>query len=155
VKHITAYAFSMGGSCLLHAMDDLPEVRGVVVDSTFADMNTIAQSQTPPLPFALGKPMLRVIDFYTQLEIGVSLSDISPRRHIANVSPRPLLIIHGLADPLIPPSEAQLNFATAREPKELWLVPGAGHIDARDVMGKKYERRVVNFLRRCFKESAH
>ena len=150
---ILAYAFSMGGSALLHAMPHLPEVRGVVVDSTFAEMAPLARQQMALLPWGLDTAMFKATDFYTRLEIGIHASAITPRRYIGGISPRPLLIIHGLADKLIPPTQAKSNYAAARRPKELWLVNGADHCACRAVAEALYERRVAAFLRRCVRRN--
>src|SRR3712207_7622089 len=45
-------------------------------------------------------------------------------------SPRPLLIVHGTADALIPVEHARRLYEVAGEPKELWLVDGAAHCGA-------------------------
>lgn len=152
VKHILACAFSMGGSALLHAMPDLPEVEGVVVDSTFADMPTLVRQQMAIMPLGFNKIMPFVIDGYTRLELGFPVAAIAPVRHIAIISPRPLLIIHGLSDTLISPDQARRNFAAAHEPKTLWLVPGANHIEAMGIDPDAYQRRVAGFLRGCVKK---
>ncbi|MBV9865321.1 MAG: alpha/beta hydrolase [Abitibacteriaceae bacterium] len=149
IKHILAYAFSMGGSALLHAMPNLPMVQGVVVDSTFADITTVLEHQMAFLPLGFNHLMPRLVDFYTRLELGIPLASVAPRRHIAVISPRPLLIIHGRADSLIPFSEAQRNYAAAGEPKQLWLINGANHIEASSIDPDEYQRRVTQFLWGC------
>ena len=45
----------------------------------------------------------------------------------SQVSPRPLLLVHGLADTRLPPMCARQIHQWAREPKELVLYPGAEH----------------------------
>jgi pimeloyl-ACP methyl ester carboxylesterase len=45
------------------------------------------------------------------------------------ISPVPLLIVHGDKDQFFPPDHARQLYAAAREPKELWLVPGFGHAE--------------------------
>jgi fermentation-respiration switch protein FrsA (DUF1100 family) len=49
---------------------------------------------------------------------------------VAKVSPIPIVIIHGDADTIVPPAHAHRLYRAAREPKELWMVPGGGHIEA-------------------------
>lgn len=46
---------------------------------------------------------------------------------VAAVSPRPLLIVHGDADELVPVENARLLFQAAGEPKELSIIPGGNH----------------------------
>ena len=37
--------------------------------------------------------------------------------------------VHGTADDVVMPTESELNYGAAKEPKELVLVPGANHGD--------------------------
>lgn len=50
-----------------------------------------------------------------------------PVEVVSRVSPTPLLIVHGSEDETVPVSEARLLYEAAREPKELFIVPGGGH----------------------------
>ena len=54
----------------------------------------------------------------------------------------PYLVIHGAEDTFIRPEHAQLVYAGANEPKELWLVEGADHADAPEVDPESYRVRV-------------
>ncbi len=45
----------------------------------------------------------------------------------ARIAPRPLLVIHGTDDEVVPPGEARLLVDAAGEPKNLTLVEGADH----------------------------
>ena len=65
--------------------------------------------------------------------IGLSYTvddDYSPKHEIALIAPIPLLIVHGEVDEIVPVHHARVLFDAAREPKELWLVPDVGHIQA-------------------------
>jgi fermentation-respiration switch protein FrsA (DUF1100 family) len=52
---------------------------------------------------------------------------ISPLRWIGRISPRPLLLIHGDKDDLVPVEHAHRLYEKASEPKELLIIPDAGH----------------------------
>jgi fermentation-respiration switch protein FrsA (DUF1100 family) len=54
-----------------------------------------------------------------------SIEAISPIGSIAMLAPTPMLIIAGDKDRLIPAEHAKRLYATAREPKEIWIIPGA------------------------------
>jgi len=54
-------------------------------------------------------------------------STVSPLRWIDKISPRPLLLIHGEKDDLVPVEHAHQLFERAGEPKKLVIIPGAGH----------------------------
>jgi fermentation-respiration switch protein FrsA (DUF1100 family) len=150
LNEVALYGFSMGGSSVLHAIPQLPQIRAVIVDSTFAQLAALAQAQTAFLPGWLQGYMTGSMELWTHLEIGIGPSRIEPQRYVAQITPRPLLIVHGLADELIPPHHAHANFAAARQPKTLWLVNGANHCECRVVDEKPYEARVTRFLRDAF-----
>ncbi len=50
-----------------------------------------------------------------------------PVEVVARISPTPILIVHGDGDDTVPVSEARLLYEAAREPKELFIIPGGGH----------------------------
>jgi len=52
---------------------------------------------------------------------------VSPLKWIDKVSPRPLLLIHGDQDDLVPVEHVHKLFEKAGQPKELVIIPGAGH----------------------------
>ena len=52
---------------------------------------------------------------------------ISPLKWINKISPRPVLLIHGDKDDLVPVDHARRLFQLAGEPKKLVIIPGAGH----------------------------
>ncbi len=51
----------------------------------------------------------------------------NPCAVVADVSPTPLLIVHGDEDDMVPVEEAFRLYEAAREPKELFIVKGGGH----------------------------
>jgi fermentation-respiration switch protein FrsA (DUF1100 family) len=55
---------------------------------------------------------------------------VPPAEAAAKISPVPLLIVHGDQDAYFPPEHARQLYMAAREPKELWLLPGMGHAEA-------------------------
>jgi fermentation-respiration switch protein FrsA (DUF1100 family) len=60
----------------------------------------------------------------------------------------PLLLIAGGDDRLATLEEAKTLYARARRPKQLWVIPGARHVDFHYHYPTEYERRVLAFLRR-------
>lgn len=149
-QSVGLYAFSMGGSASLHAIgkNGLKSVRAVVLDSTFAEFAPLARTQMAFLPDNFANFLLKVLSFYSWLEIGAHLEDIAPRRYIGQIAPRPLLLLHGTKDGLIAPQQAKWNFAAAREPKQLHWMQGANHCGGLIVEGEAYEKRVAAFFKR-------
>ena len=61
---------------------------------------------------------------------GWKLVPVPPAEAAALISSVPLLIVHGDQDPYFPPEHARQLYMAAREPKELWLLPGMGHAES-------------------------
>jgi fermentation-respiration switch protein FrsA (DUF1100 family) len=57
---------------------------------------------------------------------------VSPAKDIAGIAPRPLLLVHGSQDELVPVSHAHRLYEIAEEPKKLVIIDGAGHRLRRD-----------------------
>src|SRR5262250_3123870 len=53
-----------------------------------------------------------------------------PAEAAARISPIPFLVVHGDKDPYFPVEHAHQLYEAAREPKELWVVPGFGHAES-------------------------
>jgi fermentation-respiration switch protein FrsA (DUF1100 family) len=62
---------------------------------------------------------------------------VSPLHCIDRISPRPLLLIHGENDDLVPVEHAHKLFEKAGESKKLVIIPGAGH-------RLRFEHKAVN-----------
>jgi dipeptidyl aminopeptidase/acylaminoacyl peptidase len=54
-------------------------------------------------------------------------SDVSPIRWVERISPRPLLLLHGDQDDIVPLEHAHRLLERAGEPKQLLVLQGAGH----------------------------
>jgi pimeloyl-ACP methyl ester carboxylesterase len=52
-----------------------------------------------------------------------------PAEAAARISPTPVLIVHGDQDIYFPADHGQQLYDAAKEPKELWLIPGFGHAE--------------------------
>jgi len=48
-------------------------------------------------------------------------------------------------------ADTQRLYAAAREPKELWLIPDAAHVDYLRTSGAEYQRRVLAFFDRALR----
>jgi fermentation-respiration switch protein FrsA (DUF1100 family) len=57
----------------------------------------------------------------------------------------PVLVMHGLADDVIPADHGRRLFAAARDPKQALWVPGAGHNDFMWVAGERWAQALREF----------
>ena len=75
-----------------------------------------------------------------------ALSDIQPLNDVANISPRPLLIIGGALDTTVPVSMALELFRAAKQPKSLWIIPAARHLGYMQIAPVEYSYRLIEFF---------
>ena len=61
---------------------------------------------------------------------GWKLIPMPPAEAAAKITPVPLLIVHGEQDLYFPPEHGRQLYEAAREPRELWLLPGMGHAES-------------------------
>jgi fermentation-respiration switch protein FrsA (DUF1100 family) len=59
------------------------------------------------------------------------LAPVEPARYAGRIAPRPVVLVNGLGDPLIPRSSVEALYAAAREPRRLVWLP-TGHLDPGD-----------------------
>ena len=60
----------------------------------------------------------------------MKLVPVPPAEAAAQISPVPLLIVHGEKDHYFPSEHARQLYMAAGEPKELWLIPDMGHAES-------------------------
>lgn len=70
------------------------------------------------------------------------------RTPIAHLSPRPLFLIHGRNDVMIPPANMTILYDSAMMPKEQWLGPGP-HSNILTTSFDDYQQRVITFFNHC------
>lgn len=141
---MAVFGFSMGASVAIAGSAKIPDIRAVVAESPFASFNeTIVRFARHfygiprfVIPFTL---------FAVRMRLGFDPEDCAPLYCVDKLSPRPLFIIQGAADQRMPVTEGQGIYETAREPKEIWVVPDADHGEAFDKAGPAYQKRILDF----------
>lgn len=139
-SRIVIFGQSLGGALASYYVAHSPHrahIRALVVESAPASYRDIAREKAAG--FWLTWPL--------QWPIAWSVSDdYSPVYTMARISPIPLLVIHGERDAIVPLHDGQRLYEAAQEPKELWIVPGGGHIGA--FLRPEYRERFVAYLGR-------
>jgi fermentation-respiration switch protein FrsA (DUF1100 family) len=83
---------------------------------------------------------------------GWKLIPVPPAEAAAKISPVPLLIVHGEQDLYFPPEHARQLYLSAREPKDLWLLPGRGH--AESACDQDLVDRIARWVHEAIQQSA-
>ena len=98
------------------------------------------------LPKSIVSILTRLIVFWAEREFGFSLDALDTEGVIAQISPVPVLIIHGGMDDKIGPESGEKLFEAAAEPKELLWIEDAGHINFEDFQPEEYKGSLINFF---------
>lgn len=138
---------SLGGSVALLAAGALTQIKAVVVDSGFCALDELIAERFDAfvhLPLWL-RPLVVALG---QWQSGVPANLVRPVDAARQLGSRPLLIIHGGQDELFPLHHAERLFAAAPGPRELWVVPEAGHAAIAALHAEEYAERLVSFFTR-------
>ncbi|MFH1368354.1 MAG: alpha/beta hydrolase [Elusimicrobiota bacterium] len=150
-RKIGVFGFSMGASAAIIAAAGRPEIMAVAAESPFSSFDKIV------VRFAklfYGIPRFPLVDItlgFVRLRLGFNPNKYSPQNYIAQLSPRPVLIIQGDSDKRMLPAEGRNLFSEAKDPKELWIVKNADHGEAYCREGRKYEIKLLDFFNKAFK----
>lgn len=129
-KDTVVFGKSLGGAVACEIARGR-ELLGLVLESTFTSLASVARSLFPILPGYSPGP-----DVYDSLS---KLPEITC----------PVLVIHGDEDLLIPVAEGRRLFEDAHEPKQLYIVPGAGHNDVSIMAGPQYGEVINKWLEKA------
>ena len=134
-QKIVTVGFSMGASIVLR-------YAGLVGGG----LDAVASVSSPGWWYFRGTERMRRVHFAVEHRLGRLVTrklahtrvtsepwdpvPVPPDQAAARIAGIPLLVVHGDQDPYFPVEHAQRIFDAARDPKELWLVPGYGHAES-------------------------
>jgi alpha-beta hydrolase superfamily lysophospholipase len=138
-RRIGVIGVSLGGAAFLLG-EAPPQVDALVLEAVHPRLRRAIENR-------VGRWFAPLLLIQVEPRLGVRIAKLNPVRHIAAVD-APVLVVGGARDTDTTEEETRALFAAAREPKELWIVPGAGHEDFSRIDADGYRRHVVEFLRR-------
>jgi fermentation-respiration switch protein FrsA (DUF1100 family) len=121
-NRIVVYGQSLGGALAAYNVaysQYRGHVRALVIESAFSSYTGITREKLAATwltwPF----------QWLASLTVDETFSPLPAMKLI---SPIPLLVIHGDQDAIVPIRHGQRLYDSALDPKQLWVIPGAGHI---------------------------
>jgi len=140
VQRIGVWGSSMGAVTAIRLAARHPEIGAVVADSGFASLEGLMRSRRLP------RLVQSLFLYLLQRETGLRLRDLRPEAEIGQIAPRPVFIIHGGADQLVPYQAALRLYEAAGAPKRLWIEPGMRHTELRHRQPERYWTEVLGFF---------
>ena len=140
VEHVGAWGGSMGAVTMIRATAQYPEIEALVADSPYA---TLEDEMDLRVPFPSMRSLIR---FFAERESGARVGLVRPVDDIARISPRPVFIIQGMGDGMVPLNSAQRLYDAAGEPRQLWTEKDVPHLNMYAFYKTRYTKRVIKFF---------
>jgi alpha-beta hydrolase superfamily lysophospholipase len=143
-RRIGVIGTSLGAASLVLCRD-CPPPDAVVLESMYPTIEEAVEDRLRMRLGPLGKPLANLLLWQLPLRLDIRTEQLHPIARLPELK-APLLIASGSADRHTTLAETRRLFAAAQEPKSLWIVDGAQHVDLHDYAPAEYERRIGDFL---------
>jgi fermentation-respiration switch protein FrsA (DUF1100 family) len=143
-QSVAAVGTSLGGAAAILADPPLP-LQALILESVYPTIEEGTANRLRIRFGPLGPPLAPLLLAQLRPRLGISPTVLRPIDRIGRVQ-CPVFVLSGTRDEHTTPDQTRALFARAPEPKRLWLVPGAAHVDLYRFAGREYEKRVLGFL---------
>lgn len=151
-SQIVMFGVSMGGATTMMTSGlKLPhQVKAMIEDCGYTSLAAELDHEAshmyhmPPL---IAKPAEASLSIINRVANGFFTSEASSVAAL-HYNHRPMLFIHGAKDNFVPTEMVYTNYKATRGPKELWVVPKAGHAKSFQTAPQQYQRHIQQFLSR-------
>lgn len=117
----------------------------VVLESMYPTISEAVSDRLSIRLGAIGAQLAPVLLWQLPIRLGITADQLRPIDHLSALR-APILIVGGTDDRHTTVGETRRLYGAAAEPKELWLVEGAAHVDLHAFNPVAYESRVSAFL---------
>lgn len=143
-ERIAAIGVSLGAAAIVLAKHSL-KLDAVVLESLHPTIEEAIENRLRLHLGEYGPALLPLVLTQLSFYLDVPINELDPITRIGDLN-APLLLIAGSNDEHTKVPETERLFAAARQPKDIWIVPGAGHFNMHSYAGREYEERISDFL---------
>jgi uncharacterized protein len=143
-EKIGVIGVSMGGAAATLAEPPLA-VDALVLEQVYPTLHDAIGDRIAMQLGAWSRVLTPMLSWQLRPRLGVSDQALRPLDHVGKIA-APKLFIGGAADRHTTPDELRLMFDGASEPKELWIMPQAEHVDLCHFAKADYEKRILSFF---------
>jgi fermentation-respiration switch protein FrsA (DUF1100 family) len=122
-------------------------IDALVIESMYPTIEEAVENRLAARGGALARALSPLLLQQIPLRTKVAVASLRPLDAMAHLA-SPVLVIGGARDVQTPAAETRRIHAAAREPKQLWIVDGAAHVDMYDYAPAAYEQRIGQFFSR-------
>jgi alpha-beta hydrolase superfamily lysophospholipase len=143
-QRIGVIGVSLGAASLVLCRD-CPPVDAVVLESMYPTIEEAVANRLRMRLGPVGGPLSALLLWQLPLRLGIRPDALHPIKYVGHVK-APVLIAAGSADLHTTLPETQRLYEAAAQPKALWVVEGAAHVNLHAYAQEEYERRIGAFL---------
>jgi fermentation-respiration switch protein FrsA (DUF1100 family) len=145
-ERVGAIGVSLGGAAILLANPPL-DVDAMVLESVYPSIDHAIEDRLRWRAGFLAPVFAPALESMIPVRLGFRAGELRPIDHVSKLTPAKFFLF-GTADRDTTVEESMELFNTAAEPKQMWAVEGAAHVDLCSFAPQEYERRVLEFLSR-------
>lgn len=144
-QEIALYGISMGSAAVAYYTATYGNVKCLILESSYYSFKNVAKrwmwkhAKVPYFPFVASMVL------WKERELGQKVENFALKQTASKIT-CPVLMIQGEKDKLTPVSKAQKTYNVLAGPKQLWVVPQAGHLSCYQVGGMDYIEKITRFL---------
>lgn len=145
ISKIGLFGNSMGGAISIYYTAQDPRISAVIAQSPYASVaHSINKgvsrfSDLPPFPFA------PLIHYLAQRRLHINTAEVAPVNVIANIAPRPVMLMMGGQDQTVEASGIFALQYAAGSNCELWYEPELDHVEFHQKLPEQFEQRILSF----------
>lgn len=147
---------SMGGSLVLQYAQQNEDIKATVAHSPFSSIADVTETfivWRTGLPTWVAGLIAGDMMFWFEREMDCNLSELSAKKMIGDISPRPVYIMQAENDDVVTAVSGELLMEAAGEPKTYWLCEGSGHHECDTDYPEEFENRIIDFYDRYLLEA--
>lgn len=144
-QEIALYGISMGAAAAAYYTATQGGIKCLVLESSYFSFKNVAKRwmwKHAKVPYF---PLVASMIFWKEHQLGDKVENFALKNTASQIT-CPVLMIQGEKDKLTPVSKAQKTYRLLAGPKQLWVVPQAGHLSCYACEGKTYVEKLTHFF---------
>ncbi|WP_035098412.1 alpha/beta hydrolase [Anoxybacteroides tepidamans] len=151
---IVLYGVSMGAATSILAAGMDQDVKAVIADSPFSDLEGYLRTYMPVWTHLPNVPFTYLILTLIPMLTDLNPVESIPIKAVDQIAPRPILFIHSKDDQSIPYKESVKMYNKHPDVFEIWLTDKAKHVKNFEMYKDEYIQKVLQFLEKVQKTKA-
>lgn len=149
ISNIGAIGHSAGAVSIILSAARNQRIKAVVAASPYSSVDEVWETSRPKI---FPRPLFEIIMELSEERKYFDRDDVRPMDVISQISPRPLMLIHGDLDERITQEQAINLYRVANAPKEFWLIKGADHAGVRTPTLDDLVPKIISFFDSAFEK---